>query len=48
MFPGVRIVILTDYDDPGLRSEAQRAGASDYFLKEDLSALRALLLRDIS
>ena len=39
---------FTDDDDPGLRSEAQRAGASDRLLKEDLSALRAIFLREIS
>jgi DNA-binding NarL/FixJ family response regulator len=32
-------VIVTQYDDPDLRAEAARAGASGYVLKDDLAAL---------
>lgn len=42
-FPDAHIVILSEYNDPDLRVAAQQAGASGYFLKEDLSQLQALL-----
>jgi CheY-like chemotaxis protein len=37
--PQTRVVIVTQYDDPDLRAEAARAGASGYVLKDDLAAL---------
>ena len=43
LFPDARITILADYDDPGLREAAYRAGASAYFVKDDLSSLPDLL-----
>jgi len=43
LFPDARITILADYDDPGLRQAAYGAGASAYFVKDDLSSLPALL-----
>ena len=31
VYPGARILMLTQYDDPELRSAAERAGAVGYF-----------------
>jgi DNA-binding NarL/FixJ family response regulator len=42
-FPNARIAIVTDYDDDDLREAAQRAGAREYFVKENLFALRRIL-----
>ena len=42
-FPDARIVIVTDYDDAGLRAAARRAGACAYVVKENLLQLRQLL-----
>lgn len=36
-FPGARVHMLSEYDDPDMRSAALKAGALDYLLKEDLS-----------
>jgi DNA-binding NarL/FixJ family response regulator len=36
-FPGVKVCILTQYDDPSLREAAHEAGACGYLLKDDLS-----------
>lgn len=41
--PDARVFMLTQYDDPDLRSAAREAGASGYFLKEDLSQLPGLV-----
>jgi CheY-like chemotaxis protein len=38
-----RVVIVTDFDDDELRAAAREAGASGYVLKQDLTALDALL-----
>jgi CheY-like chemotaxis protein len=38
-----RVVIVTDFDDEELRAAARDAGASGYVLKQDLTALDALL-----
>jgi CheY-like chemotaxis protein len=35
-FPHARIVMVTEYDDSGLRDESVRAGASHYVIKERL------------
>jgi DNA-binding NarL/FixJ family response regulator len=35
-------VILTQHDSPTLRAAAAQAGARRYFLKDDLTQLRAL------
>jgi len=43
-FPEANILIITDYDDRQLREAARLAGARDYVLKENLIALRPLLL----
>src|SRR5215472_3007893 len=48
LFPDARIAILADYDDPALREAAYRAGASAYFVKDDLSSLPALLTGPLS
>jgi DNA-binding NarL/FixJ family response regulator len=37
--PSARIIIVTDYNDPQLRAEANEAGAYAYVLKDDLSEL---------
>ncbi len=42
-FPEMRVAIVTQYDDAGLRAEAARAGACAYVLKENLHELPALL-----
>lgn len=36
VYPEAKILIVTDYDDEGLREEARTAGACGYVLKEDL------------
>ncbi|WP_139285088.1 response regulator [Terriglobus roseus] len=41
--PTARIVIVTDYDDDGLRTAASEAGACGYVLKNDLMLLEAFL-----
>jgi CheY-like chemotaxis protein len=41
-FPKANIAIVTSYDDDGLRHAAKQAGASDYFIKENLFELRRL------
>ena len=41
--PGTRVVIVSQYDDPGLRAKALRAGACAYVLKENLHELPAIL-----
>jgi len=42
-FPDARIIILTQFGDPHLRSAATQAGASGYVLKENLLELRKLI-----
>lgn len=42
-FPETHIAIVTQYDDAELRTEAARAGASAYVLKENLQELPAIL-----
>lgn len=39
-YPGARIVMVTAYDDPELRTAAKLAGATSYVLKEELTKLR--------
>lgn len=41
-FPDARIIIVTEYDDPALRREAQEAGAAAFVRKDDLSVLWTL------
>ena len=43
LFPGARIIIVTEYDDPYLRKEAKEAGAIAFVRKDDLSALHSYL-----
>jgi CheY-like chemotaxis protein len=43
-FPGVRVVIVTGNAGPGMEEAAQKAGATAFLSKEDLSLLPALLL----
>ena len=42
-YPGARIVIVTDYNDDGLRSAAREAGACAYALKNNLTELDTVL-----
>ena len=42
-FPEAKVVIVTDYDDVGLRQAAQHAGACAYVLKEALFELRGII-----
>ncbi len=41
-FPDANIAIVTSFDDAGLRRAAAKAGASGYFIKENLFELRRL------
>lgn len=41
--PDARIIIVTAYDDDGLRAAAKRAGALDYVLKKNLEYLRRIV-----
>jgi DNA-binding NarL/FixJ family response regulator len=41
--PQTRVMILTDDDQPRLRTAAERAGVCDYVLKENLLEVRRLL-----
>lgn len=41
--PATRVIIVTDFDRPTLRSAAQNAGAIAYVLKENLLALADIL-----
>ena len=45
MYPEAKIVIVTNYNDARFRNAASEAGASYYVPKEDLQALRAILLK---
>ena len=42
-YPDARIVIVTSFDDAGLREAAFQAGACGYVLKENLLELRQIL-----
>ena len=42
-FADARIVIVTSYDEPSLRDEANQAGACGYVLKENLAELAKIL-----
>ena len=41
--PGSRIMIITQHHNPKLRERAREAGATGFFLKEDLMELRSTL-----
>lgn len=43
-YPQANIVIVTNYDDDCLRERAAAAGARGYVLKENLLALRTMLM----
>ncbi|HMV48221.1 MAG TPA: response regulator transcription factor [Blastocatellia bacterium] len=45
-FPDARIVMVTQYNSPALRVEAELAGAMAYVTKDNLFKLRGLLLGD--
>ena len=42
-FPGTNVLVVTSFDDPGVREAAAAAGASAFVLKDDLLALRRVL-----
>ena len=42
-YPDARIVIVTDYDDDGLRGAARESGACAYALKNNLVDLESIL-----
>ncbi|HKV41288.1 MAG TPA: response regulator transcription factor [Blastocatellia bacterium] len=42
-FPDARVVMVTSYDEQGLRDEAHLAGACGYVLKENLRELASIL-----
>lgn len=44
--PSARIIIVTNYDDPQLRSDARGAGACGYVLKDDLSELLDIITKE--
>lgn len=41
-FPDANVAIVTGYEDENLRRAAKEAGASEYFVKENLFELRRL------
>lgn len=43
-YPQANIVIVTSHDNDGLRERATAAGARGYVLKENLLALRSMLM----
>jgi CheY-like chemotaxis protein len=45
LFAGARIVIVTQYDDAMTRAAARQAGACGYVLKDNLPAIRELILK---
>jgi len=44
--PQAQIIVVTNYDDPQLRVEAEEAGAAAYILKDDLSRLRVVINKE--
>jgi CheY-like chemotaxis protein len=44
-FPRARVVIVSKYDDDQTREAARQAGACGYVVKENLMAIRELLLK---
>jgi two-component system chemotaxis response regulator CheY len=46
--PSARIIIVTDYNDPQLRADANEAGAYAYVLKDDLSELLDIIPKEES
>jgi DNA-binding NarL/FixJ family response regulator len=42
-FPGARVVIVSEHDDPSLRRAAREAGACGYVSKDDLFSIRGIL-----
>ncbi len=47
-FPGTRVVLVSQYDDPRLHAAALRAGACACVLKENLSQLPAIIMEPSS
>lgn len=41
--PLAKIIVVTTYDDPVLRTEAEEAGASAFIVKDDLSRIRSVI-----
>ena len=41
--PQAKIIVVTTYDDPVLRTEAEEAGASAFVVKDDLSRICSII-----
>jgi CheY-like chemotaxis protein len=48
VYPDAKIVIVTNHNDARFRNAAREAGASFFVSKEDLQAVRAILLKEKS
>ena len=47
-YPNARIIMVTDYDDEGLRAAASEIGACGYTLKQDLIGLENLIIAELT
>jgi len=47
IYPEARVIIVTDYDDDLVRSAAQEAGACGYALKQNLTVLEDLVVKEL-
>ena len=47
VYPEAKIIIVTDYDDDLVRSAAQEAGACGYALKQNLTVLEDLVVKEL-
>jgi DNA-binding NarL/FixJ family response regulator len=45
--PNARVAIVTNFDDREFREAAEKAGARAYVLKEDLSQLKEVCLKEL-
>lgn len=41
--PLAKVIVVTTYDDPVLRTKAEEAGASVFVVKDDLSRIRSII-----
>jgi CheY-like chemotaxis protein len=42
--PSARVIVVTDYEDEGMRTAALEAGAREYVLKQEISGLPEIVL----
>lgn len=47
VFPDANVLVMTSFDDPGVREAAEAAGACAFVLKDDLLALRRILSKGL-